>query len=136
MDLVNTQTIHKVNINQKEKVNCVRMFLGVQYVSQISTVDGTNFVPKILEGDDSQLCYQPTLTKPHQERPGDYSWRLWKRILKMLTPSPKTTTNKLTKKVGKWIDTHSESRQWISYKDHDGNFYSKGSHNDTEWKVY
>ena len=26
MDLVNTQTIHKVNINQKEKINCVRMF--------------------------------------------------------------------------------------------------------------
>ena len=26
MDLVNTQTIHKVNINQKEKINCVRFF--------------------------------------------------------------------------------------------------------------
>ena len=64
MDLVNIQTIHKVNINQKEKINCVRMFLGVYYVSQISTVDGTNFVPGILEGDDSQLFYQTTLTKP------------------------------------------------------------------------
>ena len=39
MDLVNTQTIHKVNINQKEKITCVRMFLGVQYMSQISIVD-------------------------------------------------------------------------------------------------
>ena len=73
MDLVNTQTIHKVNINQKEKINCVRMFLGVQYVSQISTVDGTNFLPGILEGDDSQLFYQTTLTKPHQERPRNHS---------------------------------------------------------------
>ena len=62
MDLVNKQTIHKVNINQKEKIIYVRMFLGVQYVSQISTVDGTNFVPGILKGDDSQLCYQTTLT--------------------------------------------------------------------------
>ena len=26
MHLVNTQTIHKVNINQEEKINCVRMF--------------------------------------------------------------------------------------------------------------
>ena len=39
------------------------MFLDVQYVSQISTVDGTNFVTGILEGDDSQLCYQ---TKNHK----------------------------------------------------------------------
>ena len=108
MDLVNTQTIHKVNINQKENINCVGMFLGVQYVSQISTVDGTNFVPGILEGDDSQLVYQTTLTKPHQEKPGDRSWKLWKRILKTLTSFPKTTTNKLTKRLGKWINTHSE----------------------------
>ena len=43
------------------------------YVSQISTVDGTNFVPGILEGDDSQLCYQTKLTKLHQEQPGEHS---------------------------------------------------------------
>ena len=65
-----------MNMNQKEKINCVRMFLGVQYVSQISTVDGTNFVPGILEGDDSQLCYQTKLTKPHQEQLGKHSWKL------------------------------------------------------------
>ena len=67
MNLVNTQTIHNVNINQKEHINCVRMFLGVHYVSGICIVDGTSFVPGMLEGDDSQLCYQTTLTKPHQE---------------------------------------------------------------------
>ena len=73
MDLVNTQTTYKMNMKQKEKLNCVRMFLGVQYVSQISTVDGTNFVPGIIDGDDSQLCYQTNLTKPNQERPDKHS---------------------------------------------------------------
>ena len=57
MDLVNTQTTYKMSINQKEKLNCVRMHLGVQYMSQISTVNGTNFAPGILDRDDSQLCY-------------------------------------------------------------------------------
>ena len=28
MNLVNTQTIHKVTTNQKEKINCVKMYLG------------------------------------------------------------------------------------------------------------
>ena len=109
MHLVNTQTNHKVNINQKEKINCVRMFLGVHYVSKICTVNGTSFVWGILEGDYSQLNYQTTLTKLHQKKPEDHSWMLWKKIPKTLTPSPKTTTNKLTKRLGKWINTHSES---------------------------
>ena len=94
LHLVNTETNRKMTINQKEKIKCVRIFLKVHYVSKICTVDGNSFVPGILEGDDSQLNYRTTLKKPHQERPGDYNWRLWKRILKMLTSSPKATTNK------------------------------------------
>ena len=54
----------------------------------------------------------------------------------MLTPSPKTTTNKLKKKLGKWIDTHSECSQWLSYQDRNGKFYARESREDTEWKVY
>ena len=136
MHLVNTQSNCKVTVNQKKNINCVRMFLGVQYISEISTVDGTSFVLGILEGDDSQLNYQTTLTKPHQERLGEYSSRPWKKILKRLTPLPTANTNKLTKRLGKWIDTHSVCGQWLSYKDHDTNFYSRDSHDDIEWKVY
>ena len=65
MHLVNTQTNYKVTINQKEKINCVRMFLRVQYVSEIYTIDGTSFVQRILEGDESELNYQTTLTKTY-----------------------------------------------------------------------
>ena len=117
MYLVNTQINRKVTINQKEKINCVRMFLKVQFVSEICTVDGTSVVPGILERNDSQFNYQTTLTKPHLEKSGEHSWMLWRRILKILTSSPKTATNKLTKKLGKWINTHSKSGQWLSYQD-------------------
>ena len=68
MNLVNTQTNRKVTINQKEKINCVLMYLGVNYTSEMCTTDGTSFVQGILEGDDDcQLNYQTTLTKPNQE---------------------------------------------------------------------
>ena len=117
MHLVNTQTTGKVTMNQKEKINCVQMYLGVNYISEISTVDVTGFVTGVLEGDDCQLNHQTTLTKPYQEKPGEHNWMLWRRILKMLTPSPKTTTNKLKKQLGKRIDTHSKSGQWLSYQD-------------------
>ena len=65
---MNTQTNRKVTINQKEKINFVRMYLEVNYISEICTTDETNFVPGILEGEDTcQLNYQTTLAKPNQE---------------------------------------------------------------------
>ena len=72
-------------MNQKEKINCVQMYLGVNCVNEISTIDGASFIPGILEGDDYQLNYQTTLTKPHQLKQGPHSWMLWKRTMKILT---------------------------------------------------
>ena len=46
------------------------LFLGVHCVGQICTIEGTSFLPGILEGDDYQLDYQATLMKLHQEKPG------------------------------------------------------------------
>ena len=103
---------------------------------KVSTVDGTSFAPGILEGDDSQLCYQTTLTKPHQERPGEHSWKLWKRILKTLTILPKTTTNRLTERLGTRINDNSECGKWLSYQDRNRNFYAGATHKDKEWIIY
>ena len=99
-------------------------------------MDWTSIVSGILEGDKYQLNYQTILTKPYQEKSGDYSWRLWRRILKILTPSPKITTDKQKKRLGKWIDSNNECGKWLSYQDRNGNFYTRESHKDKEWIVY
>ena len=57
-------------MNQKEKINCVQIYLGVQYVSDISTINGAGFVPGTLDGDNSRLYHRTTLMKPYQEKPG------------------------------------------------------------------
>ena len=111
------------------------MYLGVNHISEVCTVDGTDFVQSILEGDDCQLNYQTTLTKPYQDKPGDHNWMLWRRILKVLTTTPNTTTNKLQRKLETWIDIHSECGKWLSYQDQNGNVYARESHKDTEWEV-
>ena len=61
---------------------------------------------------------------------GDHSWKLWKQILKTLTPSSKTTTNRLTKRLGKWIEAHSECGKWLSYQDRNRNFYTRETQED------
>ena len=72
--------------------------------------------------------HSQNLTKKNQESiVGCY-----REELKMLTPFSKTTTNKLTKKLGKWIDTHSKSRQWLSYQDQNRRFYTRVSNEDIE----
>ena len=78
-------------------------------------------------------------TKQHSRNPiktGDHSWKLWKRILKTLTSFPKTTINKLTKRLGKWINTHSKCGKRLSYQDENDNFYARATHKDKEWIVY
>ena len=117
MHLVNIQTNCKVTINQKEMINCVQIYLELNYISEICTVNGTAFVPGILEEDNCQLNYQTTLAKPRQENPGNHSWILWRKILIMLTPITKTTIYKLQQKLWKWMNTHSECGKWLSYQD-------------------
>ena len=91
------------------------MYPGVQYVNEISTIDGAGFAPGILDGDNYRLNYRTTLTKPYQEKLGNHSWLLLERILKTLTTTSKATTNKLRQQLGKRIDTYSECRKWLTY---------------------
>ena len=44
--------------------------------------------------------------------------------------------NKLTKRLGKWSNAHSECGKWLSYQDRNGNFYAIETHEDKEWIVY
>ena len=135
MHLVNAQTTHKININQKQKINCVRMYLGVTWVSEICTTDGLSFVSGILHGDECQLNYKTTLTTPHQVKPSKHSCFLWRRILKLLTTAPTsqtTTKNRLQQNLGKWKNTHSKSGRWLSYQDDNNKFYARETHEGKE----
>ena len=138
MHLINTQTTWKVTATQKERINCVRMYLGVTWVSEICTTDGASFVSGILH-DECQLNYKTPLTTPHQVTPGERSWFMWRRILKLLTIAPtekNTTKNRLQQQLGEWRDTHSESGRWLSYQDANKKFYARETHEDKEWKIF
>ena len=110
MYMVNTQLIHKVTAKQKVRINCVWMYLGVQYIREISTVNGDGFAPGILDGkmkydNIDSLNYKTTLTTPTQPKPNTYSWKLWSKLLTTLF-SP-LAPNRLRRKLGKWHQSHS-----------------------------
>ena len=47
---------------QMERINCVRMYLGVQYISKICNTCGDGFVVGIMSGQTRNLEYKTTTT--------------------------------------------------------------------------
>ena len=59
---------------QMERINCVRMYLGVEYISEICNTSGDGFVVGIMTGQTRNLEYKTTTTKPYQIKPNTRSW--------------------------------------------------------------
>jgi hypothetical protein len=90
---------------QLERINCVRMFLGVMYTSEICTIDGVSIRPGILKGSHETNDYMITLTTPKQTKPNRRSWELWARLITDFTMDGK----QLKQQLGKWTSDHSTS---------------------------
>jgi hypothetical protein len=87
--------------------NRCRLFLGIIFLSEITTADGCSF------NRDAWLGIRPGFTPflwPYQPNPGSKSWRVWRRLLAhaFLLSVPKRVTPKLPDlllwcPLGKWL---------------------------------
>ena len=88
---------------QRRRINSVRMYLGVTWLSEICTIDGTSLVDWI--GDDNvELPHENMVTKPAQNKPNTRSWALWDRLLKTFIVLNEST---LKEPLGDWYRKHS-----------------------------
>jgi hypothetical protein len=119
---------------QLERTNCVHMFLGVMYLSKISTIDGTSLRHRILTGTHETTVYKITLTTPKQTRPNNRSWELWSRLIKEFIVDGK----QLKHRLGEWTSDHSTSGLWLSYLVNDNVYkYIPRSENiNARWEIY
>jgi hypothetical protein len=101
----------ELTAKQRERINCVRLYLGVMFISEICTIAGTSFRPGIEDGTYDEDAYRTTLTKPNQIKPNISSWNLWRDALQTLTTDGTTLINAL----GSWTLDHSKSGRWKSY---------------------
>jgi hypothetical protein len=100
--------------NQRERINCVRMYMGIMYLSEICNVTGDRIMPRIDIGNHDATYYTSTLQQPKQQRPNNSSFKLWKQVLDTFTI---TTTNRVLKqRLGRWTKDHSTSGIWQSYQ--------------------
>ena len=117
---------------QLTRINCVRMYLGVTYFSEICTPDGLSISPGILNRTRDQDEYKTTLTRPYQPKPNSQSWDLWERTI---LPKTRTNNRTLTQPLQQWTKHHSHAGTWKSYVHHSGNFYTRNN-DDTTWSQY
>ena len=100
------------NTNQLKHINCVCMYLGNTYLSEICHPKGKTSSRDILHQHHSKH-YQTQLTLPDQPRPNSQSWILWETLLSTFTKSDDIT---LLQPLGPWSPSHSKSGLWTTYR--------------------
>jgi hypothetical protein len=130
MDIVRQAGFTEV---QEHRINCVRLFLGVMYFSEICTIDGTTIRDGITTGNNDNEEYILTLKKAIQHRPNTRSWNLWTQAITSITSDGKV----LQESLGDWTTNHSTSGRWNAYQ-HNNSVYQSVRHEngDRKWRKY
>jgi hypothetical protein len=90
---------------EEHRINCVRLFLGVMYFSEICTIDGTTIRDCITTGHNDSEEYILTLKKAIQHLPNTRSWNLCTQAITSITSDGKV----LQELLGGWTTSHSTS---------------------------
>mmetsp|Transcript_22813 Transcript_22813/g.50924 ORF Transcript_22813/g.50924 Transcript_22813/m.50924 type:complete len:438 (-) Transcript_22813:647-1960(-) len=98
------------------RINCVRMYLGFTYISELCNPHGRSCHPTILSRTQDAGQYRTTLSSPHQPKPNTCSWILWECVFHLITQSDNKT---LKYPLGPWTNHHSMAGRWQSYQLHD-----------------
>jgi hypothetical protein len=98
--------------NQRERINCVRMYLDVMYLNKICNTIGEVLQKGIEDNTHDKNVYNVTIQKPKQKKPNAYSRKFWMKAIQSFT----TNGRKLSTKIGPWTMDHSRSGRWKSYQ--------------------
>jgi len=106
-----------------QKINCCRIYLQVQNLSDISNGEGTHISTNILSHikDPERVS---KYTWPHQPRPPKSMWNIWDEAIQ--TVWSQSETNQLIPPLGVWISAPHQVTPWI-YNQNNNTLYHKTS---------
>lgn len=67
--------------SELEKVNAVREFLNVHFLSEMSEPNGTTLAKGFLFGNSGDHWYRRRISGPKQTKPNNESWKLWRELV-------------------------------------------------------
>ena len=67
--------------NQLKRINAVREYFDLLYLSEVFEPNGTNSARGFYYGNASDEWYTRFKVGPKQYKPNSYSWKFWRRVL-------------------------------------------------------
>jgi len=99
------------------QINSVRLFLRINYLSEITDHNGSKLLPQMLEPQknppDSFYHRHPnhsTLLWPQQPSPGRTAWKQWKDAITWIYAKPNGIT--LQQPLGPWLSKFDHDYEW------------------------
>ena len=99
------QTLNLVII-QMRRLNQVRIYLGIMWLSKICTIDRKKIRSHTSKHQKNEQEYKPTLSRSYQPKPNTLSWRNLDRVICSLTHDDDITLLELIQ-LGDWTKNHS-----------------------------
>lgn len=97
---------------QQREINCINLYLGVTYLSEISTIDGQSLIKGINDGNEEYMQLKNVLAQLVQPKANAQSWVLWDIHLQSYTY---TNILDLQALLGACTSDHSTSGCWNAY---------------------
>ena len=72
-------------VTQLRRINCVQIYLGFTYLSELCNPSGRSIHPSILSQTRDSGQYRTTSSCPNQPKSNTCSWLLWERVLQLIT---------------------------------------------------
>ena len=104
----NQNVLYKIRVG---KINAVREYLNIIFLSEISEPNGTTIAKGILYGNSGDNWYRRRTAGPKQSKPNSTSWNCWRRLIATFLGSGLS----LRQPLGLWTKHHSTHGFWKAY---------------------
>ena len=96
------------------RINAVRIYRRVFYISDMATSDGLRISPEYLD-EAAPIQREPNLFWPYQEAPGPKAWKEWKTMLRACITTGSDFT--LRQPLGSWTTDTPRTQNWHTLTD-------------------
>jgi hypothetical protein len=107
---------HPYSASRLNHINNCRLYLRVEYLSDICDQAGKRILPEATEWHNPRTISQATKLFPKQACPGKKQWTMFRKFLRS-TYGRNSWNFTLETPLGDWTTAHDE-REWIHYHDH------------------
>ena len=100
--------------NQRNRINAVREWYNVMYLSEITNENGRSIMDGVLLGTNPIQKYRRRSDGPKQKKPNTYSFKFWQKLFQPLLLNG--CGNQLKQELGNWTKNHSKCGEWAVYQ--------------------